>query len=71
MKREIQVWIYLFIAFYLFIAGHVGPPLPCNKIKLVDIPDMEYYAKDGKGEVRKWHSSSKHSIAASLPGLQG
>ena len=36
-----------------FIVGHVGPPLPCNKIKLVDVPEMEYYAKDGKGEVRK------------------
>ena len=33
--------------------GHVGPPLPCNKIKLVDVPEMEYFAKDGKGEVRK------------------
>ncbi|XP_015758915.1 PREDICTED: long-chain-fatty-acid--CoA ligase 1-like [Acropora digitifera] len=31
--------------------GHVGPPLPCNKIKLVDVPDMDYYAKDGKGEI--------------------
>ncbi|XP_068706539.1 long-chain-fatty-acid--CoA ligase 1-like [Montipora foliosa] len=31
--------------------GHVGPPMPCNKIKLVDVPDMDYYAKDGKGEV--------------------
>lgn len=31
--------------------GHVGPPLPCNKIKLVDVPEMDYYAKDGKGEI--------------------
>lgn len=31
--------------------GHVGPPLPCNKIKLVDVPEMEYFAKDGKGEI--------------------
>jgi len=31
--------------------GHVGPPLPCTKIKLVDVPDMQYYAKDGKGEI--------------------
>lgn len=31
--------------------GHVGPPLPCNKIKLVDVPDMNYFAKDGRGEI--------------------
>ncbi|XP_046839052.1 long-chain-fatty-acid--CoA ligase 5-like [Xenia sp. Carnegie-2017] len=31
--------------------GHVGPPLPCNMVKLVDVPDMDYYAKDGAGEV--------------------
>ena len=31
--------------------NHVGPPLPCNEIKLIDVPEMEYYAKDGKGEV--------------------
>ena len=29
----------------------VGPPLPCNNIKLVDIPDMEYYAGRGQGEI--------------------
>ena len=33
------------------IAGHVGPPLPCNIIKLIDVPEMEYYAKNGEGEV--------------------
>jgi len=31
--------------------GHVGPPAPCSRIKLCDVPDMDYYAKDGKGEV--------------------
>lgn len=31
--------------------GNVGPPLRCNYIKLVDVPDMNYMAKDGKGEV--------------------
>jgi len=31
--------------------GHVGCPLPCNWIKLVDVPDMGYYAKDNKGEI--------------------
>ena len=31
--------------------GNVGVPLPCCEIKLVDVPDMDYYAKDDKGEV--------------------
>lgn len=31
--------------------GHCGPPLPCNVVKLVDVPEMDYYAKDNKGEV--------------------
>lgn len=34
-------------------AGHVGPPLPCNLVKLVDVPEMDYYVKDQRGEVRK------------------
>ena len=29
----------------------VGPPLPCNNVKLVDIPDMEYWSSRGQGEV--------------------
>ncbi|TSN95701.1 Long-chain-fatty-acid--CoA ligase 1 [Bagarius yarrelli] len=32
-------------------AGHVGPPLPCNYVKLVDVPEMNYYAANGEGEV--------------------
>uniref|UniRef100_A0A3Q0SXS3 Long-chain-fatty-acid--CoA ligase n=1 Tax=Amphilophus citrinellus TaxID=61819 RepID=A0A3Q0SXS3_AMPCI len=32
-------------------AGHVGPPLPCNTIKLVDVPEMNYLAVNGEGEV--------------------
>lgn len=35
---------------YEFV-GHVGCPLPCAKVKLVDVPEMDYYAEDGKGEV--------------------
>lgn len=31
--------------------GHVGPPLPCCMIKLVDVPEKDYFAKDGKGEI--------------------
>ncbi|KAF5900753.1 long-chain-fatty-acid--CoA ligase 1-like, partial [Clarias magur] len=32
-------------------AGHVGPPLPCNLVKLVDVADMNYLAVNGEGEV--------------------
>ncbi|XP_061627731.1 long-chain-fatty-acid--CoA ligase 1a isoform X7 [Phyllopteryx taeniolatus] len=32
-------------------AGHVGPPLPCNAIKLVDVVDMNYLAANNEGEV--------------------
>ncbi|CAL1529742.1 unnamed protein product [Lymnaea stagnalis] len=31
--------------------GHVGPPLPGSQIKLIDIPEMDYYVKDNVGEV--------------------
>ncbi|XP_077434385.1 long-chain-fatty-acid--CoA ligase 1-like [Vanacampus margaritifer] len=32
-------------------AGHVGAPLPCNSIKLVDVAEMNYLAVNGEGEV--------------------
>ncbi|KAK3697774.1 hypothetical protein QZH41_010322 [Actinostola sp. cb2023] len=32
-------------------AGHVGPPIPCNIIKLVDVPEKNYSVKEGKGEI--------------------
>lgn len=31
--------------------GTVGAPLVCNEIKLDDVGEMDYYAKDGKGEI--------------------
>ena len=34
--------------------GHVGPPIPCNLVKLVDVPEMEYFSSQGQGEVCVW-----------------
>ncbi|XP_022099327.1 long-chain-fatty-acid--CoA ligase 1-like isoform X2 [Acanthaster planci] len=31
--------------------GHVGAPIPSCMIKLVDVPEMDYFAADDKGEV--------------------
>ncbi|XP_019619846.1 PREDICTED: long-chain-fatty-acid--CoA ligase 5-like [Branchiostoma belcheri] len=31
--------------------GHVGTPLACNLVKLVDVPDMNYFTEDKQGEV--------------------
>lgn len=34
-----------------YVPEHVGPPVACCCIKLVDVPEMEYYAIDNKGEI--------------------
>ena len=33
------------------VPEHVGPPVACCCVKLVDVPEMEYYATNGQGEV--------------------
>ena len=40
-----------FYAYAACILGEVGPPLPCNMIKLVDVPEMNYFAANNCGEV--------------------
>ncbi|XP_075457242.1 long-chain-fatty-acid--CoA ligase 6 isoform X2 [Ascaphus truei] len=32
-------------------SGHVGAPLPCNLIKLVDVEEMNYFTSKGEGEI--------------------
>uniref|UniRef100_UPI003AB0534E long-chain-fatty-acid--CoA ligase 5 isoform X1 n=1 Tax=Centroberyx gerrardi TaxID=166262 RepID=UPI003AB0534E len=32
-------------------SGHVGVPVPCNVVKLVDVEEMNYFASNGEGEV--------------------
>ena len=36
---------------YSILSDSVGPPLACTIIKLEDIPEMDYYASEGKGEI--------------------
>jgi long-chain acyl-CoA synthetase len=31
--------------------GRVGPPVPSTEIRLVDVPEMDYFVKDGAGEL--------------------
>lgn len=45
---------------YFVSAGHVGPPLPCNAVKLVDVAEMNYLAANGEGEVRS--ANQKHTV---------
>ncbi|ELK33714.1 Long-chain-fatty-acid--CoA ligase 6 [Myotis davidii] len=32
-------------------SGHVGAPLPCNHIKLVDVVELNYWTRKGEGEI--------------------
>lgn len=32
--------------------GHVGVPVPCNVVKLVDVEEMNYLASNNEGEVK-------------------
>jgi len=34
-----------------YFSGSVGPPCLCAKVKLADVPEKNYFAKDGKGEI--------------------
>ncbi|GIY34027.1 long-chain-fatty-acid--CoA ligase 1 [Caerostris darwini] len=34
-----------------YAGGFTGPPVTCNFVKLVDVPEMGYYSKDDFGEV--------------------
>ncbi|KAK2557942.1 Long-chain-fatty-acid--CoA ligase 1 [Acropora cervicornis] len=54
MPSKNTVWDYLNLLGgclrQISSAGHVGPPIPCNIVKLVDVEEMEYFAKSGQGE---------------------
>lgn len=51
---EIPRCLELFSRCEYSFPGNVGAPLPCNFVKLVDVPDMDYHAANGKGEVSQF-----------------
>lgn len=56
---------------YFVSSGHVGPPLPCNAVKLVDVVEMNYLAANGEGEVRSVFFSNNqiHSVGGKMYAL--
>lgn len=51
MKERKNVNLLSFLNYFALSIGHVGAPLPCNLIKLVDVPEKNYFASKGEGEV--------------------
>ena len=45
-----MIYMLLYDKTYLFL-GHVGPPIPNNMIKMMDVPEMNYFAENQQGEV--------------------
>uniref|UniRef100_A0A672KWN1 long-chain-fatty-acid--CoA ligase n=1 Tax=Sinocyclocheilus grahami TaxID=75366 RepID=A0A672KWN1_SINGR len=41
----------IFILLRFVSTGHVGAPLPCNLIKLLDVAEKNYFAAKGEGEI--------------------
>lgn len=52
-SKSLTLSLFPIIVFFFFFSytGRVGPPLPCNDIKLVDVAEMNYFAANGEGEV--------------------
>lgn len=55
-KRKTMISFRFIVQCIFLFIGNVGPPLPCCEIKLADVEDMNYYAKDNKGEVHSNHT---------------
>lgn len=42
------------------VLGHVGAPIVCNYVKLVDVADMNYFSANNEGEVGRLCMPSSH-----------